>query len=72
MATPRGRGITRSVRPTQRFGRPAIGGISTEVIVEHLDGGEDEEEVAEQFGLSLNDVRWARAYELSRQTPSAA
>ncbi len=59
-------------RPTQRFGRPAIGGISTEVIVEHLDGGEDEEEVAEQFGLSLNDVRWARAYELSRRTPSAA
>jgi uncharacterized protein (DUF433 family) len=59
-------------RPMQRFGRPAIGGISTEVIVEHLDGGEDEEEVAEQFALSLNDVRWARAYELSRRTHSAA
>lgn len=59
-------------RPTQRFGRPSIAGISTEVIVEHLDGGEDEEEVAEQFGLSLSNVRWARAYELSRQTPSAA
>lgn len=59
-------------RPTLRFGRPSIGGISTEVIVEHLDGGEDEEEVAEQFSLSIDDVRWARSYELSRRTPTAA
>ncbi len=59
-------------RPTQRFGRPSIGGVSTEAIVEHLDGGEDEEEVAEQFDLSLDDVRWARSYELSRRTPTAA
>lgn len=59
-------------RPTARFGRPSIGGISTEAIVEHLDGGEEENEVAEQFGLSLDDVRWARAYELSRRAPAAA
>ena len=43
-----------------------------EAIVEHLDGGEDENEVAEQFGLTLDDVRWARAYELSRRAPAAA
>jgi uncharacterized protein (DUF433 family) len=58
--------------PTLRFGRPSIGGISTEAIVEHLDGGEDEEEVAEQFDLSIDDVRWARSYELSRRAPAAA
>ena len=54
--------------PTQRFGRPSIGGISTEAIVEHLDGGEEEDEVAEQFGLSVDDVRWAGAFELSRRS----
>lgn len=43
-----------------------------QAIVEHLDGGEDEEEVAEQFDLSLDDVRWAPSYELSRRTPAAA
>lgn len=59
-------------RPTMRFGKPSIGGISTEAIVEHLDGGEDEAAVAEQFGLSLDDVRWAFAYELSHRTLSAA
>jgi uncharacterized protein (DUF433 family) len=45
-------------RPTLRFGRPSIGG-QHEAIVEHLYGGEDEEEVPEQFDLSLDDVRWA-------------
>jgi len=55
-------------RPTQRFGKPSIGGVSTEAIVEHLDGGEDEHEVAEQFGLSVDGVRWASAFELSRRS----
>lgn len=59
-------------QPTLRFGRPSIGGISTEVVVEHLEGGEDEVEVAEQFGLTVDDVHWARSYELSRRTPVAA
>ncbi|MDQ4130836.1 MAG: hypothetical protein M3133_07605 [Actinomycetota bacterium] len=59
-------------RPTKRFGLPSIGGISTAAIVEHLDGGEDEADVAEQFGLSLDEVHWARAYELPRGAPAAA
>lgn len=59
-------------QPTLRFGLLSIGGVSTEVVVEHLEGGEDEEEVAEQFGLTVDDVRWARSYELSRRTPVAA
>ena len=58
--------------PVRRFGRPSIEGISTEAIVEHLEGGEDEKEVAEQFGLELAEVQWAQAYELSRSTPLAA
>jgi len=58
--------------PERRFGRPSIAGVSTEAIVEHLDGGEDEADVAEQFGLELAQVRWAQAYELSCETPLAA
>lgn len=59
-------------RPSRRFGRPAISGISTAAIVEHVDGGESEDDVAEQFGLTLENVRWAVAYETSRATPLAA
>lgn len=58
--------------PTHRFGHPAIKGISTAAIVEHLEGGEDETEVAEQFSLDVDDIRWASSYELSKRTPRAA
>ena len=51
------------IDPGMRFGRPAVGGISTEVIWEHVNGGEDEHYVAEAFDLPLADVRWAMAYE---------
>ena len=59
-------------RPTHRFGRPAIRGISTAVIHEHVEGGEDEGDVADQFGLDVEEVRWARAYELSSRHASRA
>ena len=51
--------------PDVRFGRPAIKGISTEVLREHDEAGEDVEEIAEAFNLSVEDVRWALAYETS-------
>ncbi len=51
--------------PDVRFGRPAVGGISTEVLWEHAEAGEDVEEMAEAFDLSPSDVRWALAYETS-------
>lgn len=50
--------------PEVRFGKPAIGGISTEVIWEHAAGGEDEHEIADAFDLDVSDVRWALAYEM--------
>jgi uncharacterized protein (DUF433 family) len=49
--------------PTRRGGRPSVGGVSTVVVWEHADAGEDVEEIAEQFGLSVIDVRWALSYE---------
>jgi uncharacterized protein (DUF433 family) len=51
--------------PDVRFGRPAIKGISTEALWEHVESGEDLAEVAEAFDLDLDDVRWALAYETS-------
>jgi uncharacterized protein (DUF433 family) len=54
------------LNPLVRFGMPAIGGISTEAIAGELDGGASLEEVAEDFGLDLDAVRWAQSYELSQ------
>ena len=51
--------------PDIRFGKPAIKGISTEALCDHLEAGEDPTEVAEAFGLDVDDVRWALAYETS-------
>ena len=51
--------------PDVRFGKPAIKGISTEALWEHVESGEDLSEVAEAFDLDVDDVRWALAYETS-------
>ena len=53
------------IDPDRRFGRPSVSGISTAVLWEHAEAGEDAEELAETFELSLSDVRWALAYEMS-------
>jgi uncharacterized protein (DUF433 family) len=53
--------------PNLRFGLPSVKGISTEVIWEHRDDGEDERETANAFGLTVRDVRWALAYENSKR-----
>ena len=45
---------------------PAIGGISTEAVAGELDGGASLVEVAGDFGLDLDAVRWAQSYELSQ------
>lgn len=55
------------IDPDQRFGRPSVRGISTEAIWEHIDGGEDEHEVADDYGLSIGEVRWAMSYETGRR-----
>jgi uncharacterized protein (DUF433 family) len=54
------------LNPLVRFGKPAVGGISTEAIAGELDGGASLEEVAEDFGLGVDVVRWAQSYELSQ------
>ncbi|HEX6388591.1 MAG TPA: DUF433 domain-containing protein [Solirubrobacteraceae bacterium] len=53
------------VNPLQRFGRPTVSGISTEVLWEHDEAGESVEEIAHAFDLRPRDVRWALSYENS-------
>lgn len=51
------------MNPDLRFGRPAVKGISTEVLWEQTEAGESTEEVADAYDLSVGEVRWAIAYE---------
>jgi uncharacterized protein (DUF433 family) len=55
------------IDPRLRSGRPAVNGISTEIIWEHHDAGEDDQEIADAFGLSTSDIAWALAYEKPRR-----
>jgi uncharacterized protein (DUF433 family) len=59
------------INPTIRFGRPAVGGISTEVIWEHSEDGEDDDEIAQVYGLTPRDVAWALAYEKPRRAKAS-
>ena len=45
----------------------AVSGISTEVIWEHSEDGEDDDEIAQVFSLTHRDVAWALAYEKPRR-----
>jgi len=58
--------------PDLRFGRPAVGGISTEAVWEHHESDEADPDIAEIFGLTLDQVRWALAYETSAHAAHAA
>jgi uncharacterized protein (DUF433 family) len=49
--------------PQRRFGRPAVGGVSTEVLWEQTEEGEYLDETADAFDLTVDEVRWAIAYE---------
>ncbi len=55
--------------PDLRFGRPAVGGVSTVVLWEQIAAGADFGETAELFNLSIDDVEWAWAYERSVRDP---
>jgi len=55
------------IDPEVRFGRPAVRGISTEILWEQSESGADVRELSDAFDLDLSDVRWALAYEHSRR-----
>ena len=54
------------IDPQLRFGKPSVRGVSTEVVWEHDRDGAAVEEIADDFDLDVDDVRWALAYEFAR------
>lgn len=54
-----------SAAPGLRAGRPAVKGISADILWEHEQSGETIGEIAGEYGLSDEDVRWAIACETS-------
>lgn len=50
--------------PDIRSGKPSVGGISTQILWEQSNAGEDEQDLADMYGLKLAQVRWALSYEL--------
>lgn len=57
------------MQPDLRFGKPAVGGISTEILWEHIEAGDDVDDVASAFDLTRDDVRWALSYETAARAP---
>lgn len=55
------------IDPDIRSGRPSVGGISTEILWEQANAGEDARDLVDTYGLTLAQVRWALAYELPLQ-----
>ena len=55
------------IDPDIRSGRPSVGG-STEILWEQANAGEDARDLVDTYGLTLAQVRWALAYELTLQT----
>ena len=53
------------IEPGMRGGRPAVKGISTEILWEHEQAGEAVGDIAYDFDLDEEDVLWALAYETS-------
>lgn len=59
------------MNPEIRFGLPAVAGISTEALWEHDQAGESVDEIAAEFDLPGETVRWALAYETSARARAA-
>lgn len=51
------------IDPGIDYGSPTVHGVKTETLAELVESGEDEEYLADMYGLSVADVRSALAYE---------
>jgi uncharacterized protein (DUF433 family) len=49
--------------PHMRFGMPAVEGIRTGIIWEHVQAGEIDEDIADEFEIPIDAVQWAITYE---------
>ncbi len=60
---PEGRRSPVVIDPEFSFGAPTVGGVRTETLAEMIEAGEDQDEIAEHFGLSPAQVRAAVVFE---------
>jgi len=60
---PAGKGSPVVIDPAFNFGSPTVDGISTEVLAEMVEAGEPLEDVARDYGLAPERLRYALAYE---------
>lgn len=60
---PAGRQVAIVIDPEYSSGAPTVGGVRTEILAELVDAGEDLEEIADEYGLSVEDVKAATSYE---------
>jgi uncharacterized protein (DUF433 family) len=51
------------MNPNLRFGMPAVEGIRTGIIWEHVQAGETDEDIAGEFEIPIDAVQWAITYE---------
>jgi len=65
------RDLNTSTAPRRLRAPPPRRRISTSARFEHIDGGKDYD-VAAQFGLEIEDVGWARSFELSHRRATRA
>jgi uncharacterized protein (DUF433 family) len=60
---PSGRQSPVVIDPTRSFGSPTLRGIRTDALAELVEAGEPPEFVAEEYGLTADDLKAALAYE---------
>ena len=53
------------IDPDVRFGAPSVGG-KHRILWEQSEGGDDDQDLANIFGLTLAQVRWALACEATQ------
>lgn len=68
---PRGRDSAVVIKPDQASASPNVRGVRTEVLAELVNAGEEIDDVANDFGLNVQELRDALSYEWELQ-PSAA
>ncbi len=65
------RASTVLVQPDLRFGRPAVGGVSTITIYDYAEEGASRNDIVNEFGVTKADVRWAVSFENERHATAA-
>ena len=59
------------IDPERRFGKPTVDGVSTHILWEQAEAGEDLDEIADDYDVSVEHIEWAIRYERRTRRRSA-